>query len=241
MQMKVIKSYFYLQKVETLQCNQWPGGRGEGRGEETTQWTAVLQCCSEQVWPDGLPAMLLHNWVLSSPHTRLGLISQLRPLQTGQSWQDLITWSGLGLAVIKILTVKIRWKFSTISYQLGVQRVTFVWLHWSNTKERECLAAILSGQSHSGIEMVGEDSDLYQDLLEYNCILLSQQSTIRQECPSLPLPPPTVLLVVRPGCSVACLADGFNFIPTQTFYTTFFYVKKVLWQVCRLVDFNSIW
>ena len=153
-----------------------------GRGEETTQCTAVLQCCSEQVWPDGLPAMLLHNWVLSSPH-----ISQLRPLQTAQSWQHLITWSGL--AVIKILTVKIRWEFSTISYQLGVQRVTFVWLHWSNTKERECLAAILSGQSHSGvdIEMVGEDSDLYQDLLEYNCILLSQQSTIRQKCPSLPL------------------------------------------------------
>ena len=26
---------------------------------------------------------------------------------------------------------------------------------------------------------------------------------------------------------VACLKDGFNFIPTQTFYATFFYVKKV--------------
>lgn len=45
-------------------------------------------------------------------------------------------------------------------------------------------------------------------------------------------PPPSVLspCALAVWCTpwlVACLKDGFNFIPTQTFYATFFYVKKV--------------
>ena len=48
-------------------------------------------------------------------------------------------------------------------------------------------------------------------------------STNRLECPCLCL--------LR-GAVVACLKDGFNFIPTQTFYATFFYVKKVISDRC---------
>ena len=46
-------------------------------------------------------------------------------------------------------------------------------------------------------------------------------------------PPPSSVLSLAAlsgapcGPVVACLKDGFNFIPTQTFYATFFYVKKV--------------
>ena len=92
MQMKVIKSYFYLQKVETLQCDQWPGSRGEGRRPPSG-----LQCCSAAVSRSDLMDCLQCCCITESSHLLTpGWVSSVSSGLSRLASHD-STWSGLAL------------------------------------------------------------------------------------------------------------------------------------------------
>ena len=77
-----------------------------------------------------------------------------------------------------------------------------------------------------------------------NCIVHLGYQTLQTQPPTASLRAALQTVQLLPAW-LACLKDGFNFIPTQIFMQRFSMSKKSVWQVCRLkpglmVDKNQL-